>query len=412
MLYDTKSNELKQYNEYLSMARDSGDKGIQVDADVFYQKALSVKPSLELYVEIGEFYKNMKQTKKAINWGNTILNVYPKMASGYEFLMNIYIDRKDYVACFDLVETMEKRKISSALVDEKKKTIEYEFFFNGEYIDAGIYSGEMCPVKIADKWGYVNLTGDKVIASKFSKNGPFSGELAPVIDSDGNAFFIDPKGNKKHVVQGVENIKELGLIENDLFSLNNGESWGFYNKNNMFVFGEYEEVSSIGNGVAAVKSNGKWSLVDRNGKDTAGKTFENVAMDEKLVVYRNERLFVYYDSNYHMIDLSGKEIGSDKYESVRIFNDSSYAAVKINGKWGFVDKDGNFKIDPTYEDARSFSNGLAAVKVSGKWGFINENNEIVIQPQFDDSKDFNSNGCVFVLQKKDWKLLRLYKNNH
>jgi hypothetical protein len=54
------------------------------------------------------------------------------------------------------------------------------------------------------------------------------------------------------------------------------------------------------------------------------------------------------------------------------------AAVKINEKWGYIDKTGNFVISPEFDDARSFSvsktipkeAGLALVNAGGKWGYI------------------------------------------
>ncbi|MCC8120455.1 MAG: S-layer homology domain-containing protein [Oscillospiraceae bacterium] len=46
-------------------------------------------------------------------------------------------------------------------------------------------------------------------------------------------------------------------------------------------------------------------------------------------------------------------------------------------------------IDPVYEDASSFSDGLAAVKVNGKWGFIDESGEMVIQAKYDYVTGFN-----------------------
>lgn len=39
-----------------------------------------------------------------------------------------------------------------------------------------------------------------------------------------------------------------------------------------------------------------------------------------------------------------------------------------NGKWGFVNNDGKTVIEPKFDEAMSFSNGLAAVRSGDKWG--------------------------------------------
>ena len=412
MLHDTKASELKKYNDALTAARDYREKDIQIDAEELYMQALNQKPSLELSVEIGEFYWETEQVKKATNWGGTITKTYPEGVPGYEFLMNIYNQREDYVACFDLYDTFVKRGLSSGKINEIIKQIEYTFYFNGEYHGAGVYSGGLSPIEIDYKWGYVNQAGEKVINALYTYAGPFTQGLAPVTDAEGNCYFIDTAGNKKHVVLNVENIEKLGLIENELFSLFDGSKWHFYNTNHEKVFGDFDDVSAIGNGIAAVKTNGTWKLVDRTGKDITGKTFAAVAMDDKLVVYRNERLFVSDGNQYQMITSTGEVVGSTAYDDVRVFSDTTYAAVKIGDKWGFVDKNGEVVIQPQYEDARSFSNGMAAVMVDGQWGFINSNGEMVIEAQFEDAREFNSDGCVFVLTEGEWKLLRLYKTNH
>ena len=119
-----------------------------------------------------------------------------------------------------------------------------------------------------------------MIGNKFIEACYHSGQLAPVIDSNGQAYFIDTNGNKRKVVLDLKNVRKLGLIENGVFSLYNGSSWGFYNDDNEHIFGEYEEVSAMGYGVAAVMKDNNWSLVDRDGKALSPFTYDGVVMDD------------------------------------------------------------------------------------------------------------------------------------
>lgn len=56
--------------------------------------------------------------------------------------------------------------------------------------------------------------------------------------------------------------------------------------------------------------------------------------------------------------------------------------VTVNGKDGFIDPDGRIVIEPTYEKAYPFTDGLAAVQKHGEWGFIDTKGRVIIEPQF------------------------------
>src|SRR5215471_18806635 len=46
------------------------------------------------------------------------------------------------------------------------------------------------------------------------------------------------------------------------------------------------------------------------------------------------------------------------------------AAVKKNGKWGYLDRDGRVVIPFAFDDAGQFAGGLAPAKLGSKTGFI------------------------------------------
>jgi len=84
------------------------------------------------------------------------------------------------------------------------------------------------------------------------------------------------------------------------------------------------------------------------------------------------------------IDVDGNEVVGERYEAVRPFSDG-LAWVKVDGKWGAIDRHNAMVIEPRFVWTEGFSDGLAPVRESkrGRVGYIDKNGEWVIQPQFD-----------------------------
>lgn len=53
-----------------------------------------------------------------------------------------------------------------------------------------------------------------------------------------------------------------------------------------------------------------------------------------------------------------------------------------DGKWGYIDSDGQVVIAYQFEKAELFSNHLGLIRFSGKWGFNNQEGKYEINPQF------------------------------
>ena len=70
----------------------------------------------------------------------------------------------------------------------------------------------------------------------------------------------------------------------------------------------------------------------------------------------------------------------------------------INGKYGFINTNGEVIVVPKYKDediGMQFSEGLVNVCIDGLWGYIGINGEIAIKPQFISATGF-SNGLAIV----------------
>ena len=62
--------------------------------------------------------------------------------------------------------------------------------------------------------------------------------------------------------------------------------------------------------------------------------------------------------------------------------------MAIDERFGYIDKTGNFLLEPLYGLAGYFSEGLGYVRNDNKWGYINEEGRYLVDPRFDWAEDF------------------------
>jgi len=105
----------------------------------------------------------------------------------------------------------------------------------------------------------------------------------------------------------------------------------------------------------------------------------------------------------------GKLIIPYKYDDAKrdIGFEEGLAAVKLNGKWGFIDKTDNVVIPFKYDYTNWFSEGVAGVQLNGKYGYIDKTDRVVIPFKYDYVSGFFSNGVASVVCLRDkhgkWK---------
>src|SRR5689334_9183231 len=56
--------------------------------------------------------------------------------------------------------------------------------------------------------------------------------------------------------------------------------------------------------------------------------------------------------------------------------------VKVNGKYGYINKSAKVVIRPQFDQAEQFSEGYAAVEMGNSWGYIDRNGKLVIPPTY------------------------------
>lgn len=104
---------------------------------------------------------------------------------------------------------------------------------------------------------------------------------------------------------------------------------------------------------------------------------------------------VMVDDKYGYIDETGKVVIEPQFDIAMPFSEglapvSDYLLVN----WGYIDKTGTFVIKPQFVLAEAFSDGLASVMIGNKGGYIDKTGKFVINPQFDFAGKFSEGLAV------------------
>lgn len=145
---------------------------------------------------------------------------------------------------------------------------------------------------------------------------------------------------------------------------------------------EYDNIGVLQSGVSIVERDGMFGLINKNGKVLAPLEYDYISgFRTKLAIARKK-------GKYCLLNTKGEQVTPCVYESMeeRWYGDLqvpnfSYGLLKVGfeGKFGFIDKKGEIKIQAAYDQAENFVNpGRSWVCKGGKWGMINAKGEIII----------------------------------
>lgn len=113
-------------------------------------------------------------------------------------------------------------------------------------------------------------------------------------------------------------------------------------------------------------------LIDKNMKVILSMENSELEVKENYIKIYNENEMKYFD-------YEGKELSN-----IQVIKDQNLYANTKNGKWGYIDKNGNIKIDYVYDMVTEFNEyGYAGIKKDGKWGVINSDGKIVKEPIYE-----------------------------
>ncbi len=160
-----------------------------------------------------------------------------------------------------------------------------------------------------------------------------------------------------------------------------GERYGFIDRSGaLAVPARYTDAWFFSNGLAPVESDGEWVYIDRDGNVAVRPNFKlEASFLEEDGEPRPELGRVRVGTTYGYVNSAGDVVIEPQYNQAWNFVEGM-ARVKIGGKWGYIDPAGRLAIEPAFDLAWDFSNGLALVAVDGKYGYVDKSGQYVWEP--------------------------------
>lgn len=170
--------------------------------------------------------------------------------------------------------------------------------------------------------------------------------------------------------------------------------WGFIDaKGNFAIQPMFDQVSGFSCGYAVVKMNDLAKYIN-----TKGQIQMTTSMDRADDFYYNYATFR-LNGKYGMINNKCVTVIQPMYEYIGDMGDNGLVAVRLSSsdKYGFCNAKGEYKIQPTYDDAYDFRGGGAVVAIGSKRGVIDKNGQYVIAPTYDELENMGQ-GLIFFEQ--------------
>ena len=407
-LLDNGEEERKMFENAIAQAKVYEEKGLYQLAIKEYEIAINIQDSEELRDMLLNVYE--KRYEEAPNSVSQYLfavenaiNMYPSNSKYYVIIPELYMKYNEYQKAYVYLDKAKTNGIKSKEMDALYTKVKYSFnldwYTYSDFLPAtnGLYA-----VQKDEKWGYIDENGLGKTDIKYSF-------VSQVGDEGIRILYGDQKNiiDKEDVVRGKLSFEpeEAGVYSEGLISMCNDKSYGYYDSYGEYQFGEYNQASKFSNGKAAVKEK-QWLLIDKEGKKVSKETYQDIRINnDDSYIYRNV-MIAQKDGKYKLYDQDENLISTFECDDVDIITDDELIAYKQGGKWGFVDTKGEVKIEPTYDEAKSFSNGLAAVCKGDKWGFIDLSGKLVIDYMFIDADYFNCEmNCMVKTSNSIWQLL-------
>lgn len=406
---DAKSDEGTSYDLSISQAEDYMQRGLYQKAIAAYTDAVKEENREEDWASLlaayqARYEEDVSIREDYIASAKKAAAAYGDNIDFYKTLASLCVEDEDYSAAYRYLTQAIGAGVEDEALLALYQEVRYAFSLgNTDYSSVGALCNGGYIAQYGGYYGQLSGTGKTLVRFRYDLLGGLGEDGVFVFASGEEAGLMDTDG----VLQGKLNFvpAAAGVYSEGLVPISDSKSWSYYNLLGDWQFGGYLSAGSFDGGLAAVETEKGWQLIDTTGKAMSPR-YEEIRLNGDGSYLSCGLMLAKESGQWHLYDREQNRIGSFACDDIDIVTEDGMIAFAQSGAWGFADTEGNILLQPTYTQARSFSNGLAAVCVEDRWGFITSDGTLVMDAQWLDAGYFSSSGTCYVQTAEDsWTLL-------
>lgn len=214
-------------------------------------------------------------------------------------------------------------------------------------------------VEIKDKKGLINKSGEYVIEPIYEGIKQISGDIVAIKKDKWGIIGLDGTVYSECIYDDIKYCCSASEI--DFFIVSKNGKYGLINKKNDIILDFlYNDIIEHSTNYFFLNKGSTWTLVNIN--------------TNQQIQFNNEK-FPGYNNTF-----------KKKKEEL----------------WGVIDKEGNWIVEPIYEQVDDFNEGYVALKLDGLWGYADSNGEIIIPHMFKEADPFYKGTARVIYKGKNW----------
>lgn len=145
---------------------------------------------------------------------------------------------------------------------------------------------------------------------------------------------------------------------------------------------KYFTIGTMNDGVMCVFDGQQWIYIDKDDRQVVPGSFLEAGD------FAENRAVVRIAEGYGLIDIDGRWIVKPELDDLEWDCNNNVAIATLDGVSWLVGRGGERICNADYEQIMSCSDGLLAVRSNGRYGFLRRDGSVAIEPKFDDASSF------------------------